>query len=383
MRFALVMEHRTAGGGQRIVTDMARYWAGRGHELTLITFGESRDDAYRVPASVRCVDLHIRAEGRLSRIVVLPRRVSAIRRVLERARPDVVISRLPRANMLTLFACLGLDVPVLTCEGNHFPVVPAPWYFRLVRRFLYGRRLDAFVVQSAQSITDAARLVGRERVYVVPNFLNTLVSQGEDRLGASAWRRLPTPPEGRVVAVARLTTQKAFDILLPAFARATSSRSGWGLMVLGDGPLRADLEDLARSLGVADRVWFAGWVDDPTPTVRDSTIFAFSSRAEGFPNALLEGMACGVATIANDAPTGPSDIVTDGVNGLLVPVDDVDAMARALGRLMDEPMLREKLAAAAVDVRDRYSIDRVMPMWERVVDAVLERRRAAAASSQR
>ncbi|MHB8762937.1 MAG: glycosyltransferase [Deferrisomatales bacterium] len=117
--------------------------------------------------------------------------------------------------------------------------------------------------------------------------------------------------------------------------------------VLGERPQAIALQTLARDLGVADRVLFRRFVHNPYPTLARATVFALPSRCEGFPNALLEAMALGLPCVAARRPTGPEEIITDGVDGLLVPVEDPDALAAAIARLLGDPDLRLRLGAAA------------------------------------
>jgi GalNAc-alpha-(1->4)-GalNAc-alpha-(1->3)-diNAcBac-PP-undecaprenol alpha-1,4-N-acetyl-D-galactosaminyltransferase len=361
---------------------MANHWIRRGNEVTMLTYGDEPDDPYPLVPDVRWLHIPIKASTRTGRVAAMPGRVRALHRALHDLRPDAVISRLPRCNLLTLLGAIGLDAPVITCEGIHFPGAPPPPHARYIRRLVYGRRLDAFVVQSEDTRRAAEKLVHGSRVYVVPNFLNTSVSL-DGSVESSAWKTIENPPRYRLVSTGRLTYQKGIDVLLRAFAELTPAYPEWGLLVMGEGVQRVEYETMTRDLGLGGRVWFPGWIADPGPTLADSTVFALATRLEGFPSALLEAMAAGLPVVSTDAPTGPRDVITDGVDGLLVASEDVAAMAAALQRLMDDHELRARLGSAARAVRDRYSIERVMPMWDAVVDEVVSRRRHRVTTGQR
>ncbi len=169
----------------------------------------------------------------------------------------------------------------------------------------------------------------------------------------------------------RLVPQKGFDMLLDAFSRVAGKHPEWSLKVLGKGPLKAQLEAQAELLGLKNRVNFAGTVPDPFPVLRESDLFVFASRFEGFGNALAEAMACGLPVISFDCPAGPSEIILNGMNGVLVPREDVAALAAAMDHLMSEPAARARLACHAPEVLQRFSLDRILGMWDEVIDHAL------------
>jgi glycosyltransferase involved in cell wall biosynthesis len=120
-------------------------------------------------------------------------------------------------------------------------------------------------------------------------------------------------------------------------------------------------------LNIREAVEFIGVVKDHEAHLLGSQLYVLSSRYEGFPNSLLEAMAMGLAVIATDCPTGPADIVSHNDNGLLVPPGDVAALADAMERLMGNADQRSRLAARAVDVRRRFSPDKILACWDRLL----------------
>jgi glycosyltransferase involved in cell wall biosynthesis len=170
-----------------------------------------------------------------------------------------------------------------------------------------------------------------------------------------------------IVAMGRLVRQKGFDLLIEAFARCAGQHPEWSLVILGEGEERSNLESLISAMGLQDRVRLAGKVPQPSHILGQADLFVLSSRFEGFPNALMEAMACKLAVISTDCPNGPRDIVRDGVDGLLIPPDDVNALAKGMDRLMANPMERQRLGAGATEVVKRFSIEKIMSMWDELV----------------
>ena len=173
------------------------------------------------------------------------------------------------------------------------------------------------------------------------------------------------PSEAPVImGLGRLGPEKGFDVLIRAFARIAISRPGARLVIWGEGDERAALEDLCRREGVADQVALPGTTRAPEEELLAATLFVLSSRKEGLPMALIEAMALGCAVIASDCEHGPADVIQHGVDGLLVPPDDVDALAAAMQELLDDDARRLALAERAAGVRERFTIEAVSARWE-------------------
>ncbi len=135
--------------------------------------------------------------------------------------------------------------------------------------------------------------------------------------------RLSSLTAPTIITVTRLVEQKGLDVLLRACAEVFRVLPSWRLAVVGDGPLREELECLADQLGIADRIEWMGHVKDPAPYLRAAEFFVLTSRFEGSPNALLEAMAVGLPAVVSDASPGPIELIGGAAAGLVVPVGDV------------------------------------------------------------
>lgn len=354
MRRFLTISSLDTGGAERVLTTLANAWVDAGHDVTLATtHDEGRVPHFPLSPRVRLVSASVHGAG-VGRQLRIVRR---LRRLIRDDAPDVVISFLNYTNVLTLLACRGQKIPVVVSERADPRLQPIGAAWSCLRRFTY-RRAARLVAQTATA-AGLYESLAPGRVRVVPNPVVEPAGTAE------------LPRDGRtIVAAGRLHQLKGFDTAMLAMAALPAEMSGWRLVILGEGPARARLEELRAELGLDTRVEMPGQVPDTAPWLRAADVFLLSSRAEGFPNALCEAMAIGLPAVATDCPSGPADIITTGVDGLLVPPDDPAAMAEALARLIASPELRYRMAARAPEVRQRFSLPAVLEAWERVLSQV-------------
>ncbi|MGI5162461.1 glycosyltransferase family 4 protein [Microbispora sp. CA-102843] len=217
-------------------------------------------------------------------------------------------------------------------------------------------RLDAVVsLTDADAVEYAALLDGaRTRLATIPN-------------GLTPADRAPAAVDGRIiVAAGRLTRQKGFDLLIKAFAEVVADHPDWQLRIYGDGREHGRLRRLIHRLHLYNHAFLMGGTTTLEQELAKGAMFVLSSRYEGFGMVLTEAMAHGLPVVSFDCPHGPSDIVTHGRDGLLVPPEDVGALAAAMKSLIGDPSRRHALGDAARTSVMRYDMDRIRLTWERL-----------------
>jgi len=367
MRLSLIIPTLAAGGAEGVLAMLANQWADCGHTITVVTVGSRVDDRQPLHPAIDRVALDM-MRGSVTAAQAIGNnwlRVKRLRAAIRRSRPDAVISFLSSTNVLTLAATRAMGTPVIVAERIDPRAEPISPFWAGTRRLLYPRA-DAVVVQTPDASQWAARFLPVEKVHVIPN---PVAKPRADEAARSA--RRPVWLEGptrKVIAAGRLAPQKGFDILLRAFARCHAAHPDWSLVILGEGDERGALNALAAELGVDGVLTMPGHVPNAASVFPYGDLFVLSSRYEGFPNALLDAMACGLPVIAADCPSGPRQIVRHGIDGLLVERNSVDALHAAMDHLMRLPDLRQRLASRAVDVRERFSVPCVMQQWNALLD---------------
>lgn len=365
MRITLVIATLGSGGAERVMSMMANYWADSGRHVTLVTLSSPDADFYAVDPRVRRVGLGLLGYSQTVFAAVRNNllRVWRLRRAMKASRPDVVVSFVDRTNVLALLSSLGLGKPVIVSEHTdprHYSVGP---FWEAMRRLLYPQAAAVVVLTNGLRLW-AERFVRKEAVYVIPNSVHV------PDVSSESGSQVLTGSARTVAAMGRLSPEKGFDLLLEAFARCTH-RHNWSLMIIGEGDERPRLEAMTSELGIKDRVIMPGRSKNPFPLLRRADLFVLPSRLEGFPMALVEAMACGLPVITTDFPSGARDIVRDGLDAVVVPPNDVQALAGALDRLMEDPAERQRLGARAVEVAERFNPGTVMSLWENLVGGCL------------
>lgn len=365
MRVTLIISTLACGGAQRVMSLMANYWAQKEWQVTLL----SLDDASSPPFFELDSRVHLRPLGIYSSSSSLTasvwnnlQRMVVLRSAIRESKPDVVISFLYLVNVLVFFATLGMGLPLIVSERNYPAKDTVPKVWDCMRRWIYPF-VAGLVVQTERSKKWFSSRV-EARTTVIPN--PVLLASPE---GKTPTELLPKRPA--VVALGNFYPQKGLDLLLEAFARLKDKNPDWTLMILGEGPLRPELESLRTKLGLNSCVHLPGLVKNPYQILCQADLFVMSSRWEGWSMALAEAMSCGLPVIAADCPVGPREIIHDGIDGVLVPPEDPEALAEVMSRLMSDESERIRLASKAVEITDRFALDKVMSMWEELLNRVM------------
>lgn len=333
VRVAIFTSNMDGGGAERAMAKLAGGIADQGYDVDLVLSRAEGHYLAEVPDTVRIVDLHA------SRVLAS---VPGLIRYLRRERPAAMLTSMNYVNVVGIWAraLARVDTRLVVNEQNALSLETAHssrrrhrFLPRLIGRFYPWA--DRIVSVARGTADDLARTTGlpRERIEVVHNPIVTpelmeLAKAPVDH----PWFRPGEPPV--VVSVGRLSPQKDFGTLLRAFALVRDRRPA-RLVILGEGPERGSLEKLVSELGLVDAASLPGWVANPYPWMVHAGAYVLSSRWEGLPSVLIEALYCGVPIVATDCLSGPREILDDGEHGLLVPVGDVEALARGIESALD------------------------------------------------
>lgn len=355
--------HPQAGGAEIHLRETFGRLADRGHRVDLLVVGHAG-----APSEERLDGINVLRRGR-SRALFNYAVPGVWRRVLSKSDYDVVVDDL---NKVPFFTPLYVDVPVVALVHHLFGTTifqetnpafgvyllateaPLPWVYR-----------DCpFIAVSPSTAADLERRgIDRERIAVIPNGLPQI--EGEADVLAIAKSSAPL-----FVYLGRLKRYKRVDLILEAFARTAAEWPEARLVVAGTGDWRERLERMAERLGIAERTSFPGWVgdDEKWRLLRRAWGLLYTSPKEGWGIASLEAQRVGTVAIVSDV-AGLRDTVVDGRTGWLVPHEDVDALAAAMRRSIEDPDGRAEMEAAAVERARGYTWDAAADATERVLEA--------------
>lgn len=368
MKVTLIIYALGGGGAERVMSIMANYWASCGWDITLIMLVEPTEASfYQLDPRIKLRSLGI-AEDSANIFVAIAntwRRVKILRREIIASDPDVAISFMNSVNVYNIWACWNLNIPTIVSEHTYPGANDAGriWQFMMKKFYRYA---DVVTVLTQNAVPFYPPASGYQTI-VMPNPIAT------PDPAIAIERLLPT---FSLISVGRLDPRKGFDLLLRAFHQIRDRHPDWQLTILGEGEIRAELEALRAELKLGDCVHLPGAVKNVSEYLHQADLFVMSSRVEGFPMALCEAMACGLPTIATDCLSGPSDIIDCGVNGLLVPSEDINALAVGLDALMSDPAKRQQLADNAPQVLDRFGLEQVMVLWSKAIDRAISHRKS-------
>lgn len=273
----------------------------------------------------------------------------SLRALIEREQPAVVCSFLEIPNLLAAWASRGLKPSphLVACVQAPPSITWAGGGWRRVLRALvshYYARAERIIAISAGVAGDIAQMAPAARAHTEVIF-NAGIDESVTSGAAIDLDPAEQRPDGPLLlGCGRLVEQKGFPYLIDAFAIVRGRIPDAVLWIVGEGSDRSALEQQIARLSLGRSVRLLGFRDNPYAYMAAADLFVLSSIFEGFGNVIAESMACGTAVVSTDCPYGPSEIITDGVNGILVPSRDPKALSDALLRVLRDPELRARLA---------------------------------------
>ena len=365
-----------AGGVERVLTLKANYFAELyGYDVTIIlTEGKGKPLFYPLSDKIKVINLDVGFEelwhcSFVAKVFVYLRKQRHYKKLLTkeltRLRPDITVSLLRREinfinDILDGSHKVG-ELHINRANYRNFNTEHAGIVKRLFAKAWSGSllghlgKLDRLVVLTEK---DREAWIELDNVEVIPDPLSIRPSS------------ISSQTSKRVVAIARYSHEKGIDLLLQAWAKVEKTVSDWRLDVFGDGD-RSAYERMIDELKIdRSRCQLHGRTNDVESEYVNSSLFVLSSRFEGFGMVITEAMACGLPVVAFDCPWGPRAIIADGEDGLLVENGNVNALADALARLMDDEHLRRSMAEAGVRNVQRFGLDSIAGRWKSLFESL-------------
>lgn len=350
------------GGAERVFVNLADYFQKKGYRVTMVTqYQFPANEEYALPQGVRRVlsDL-TEEEVSNSRIVNFCRRVNKLHRIWKIEKPNLVLSCIGKNNFMTVVTTLFTRTKsVVSVVGEAKEEYPSRM-MRMLANLLFPFA-DGIVLQTERSRYFFNKKIQRKAV-ILPNSLNPDFIRP----------RYEGVRDKRIVSVGRMDANKNHAMMIRAFAALAERYPDYTLTIYGEGELRKALEELVEQLGLSDRVFMPGVIPDVAKQIEKASLFLLTSYSEGISNALIEALATGLPVISTDVPSGGTvELITDNVNGLIIPVGDEKALERALDRLLGDPAYADRLGKKAVKIQERLAPERVNGLWQEYFEKLL------------
>ena len=348
-KIVVVTRNMVGDGAERVIAQLVNYFAAQKKQCTIVTLNDD-EVFYRLDPSVSVLPVGEKSGNKLLDKLL---RYRQVRKIVQQQKPDLVLSMPEEIGIYVLLALLGTGIPVYVSERNNPWVMPDVKVTRILRKLMYPfARGLIFQTEMAKSFFPAS-LQAKGVVLKNPVDPGRIPQQY-----TGAWETV-------IVAAGRLSPQKNIPLLLKAFARFSPGHPEFTLRIFGEGELRQELTELAASLNIGEKVELPGRSTALLEKMNSAAMFVLSSDYEGMPNVLLEAMCMGMPCVSTDCPSGgPRELIENGVNGLLVPVGDVEALHRAMERMAD-PVFAKKMADAAYGIREELTSRDVFVSWYR------------------
>jgi glycosyltransferase involved in cell wall biosynthesis len=361
----------TSGGAERVTVALSKYMATvKKYSVVVVTLNEDEYDFYTLDDSVKRISMEMSGDtSGLDKFWMNFRRLLKFRSIVKQEKPDIVLGMITRQAVLSILACCWLPVKVIVSERNFPEKRKNHSMWELLRKVTY-RFADLHVVQTKPIAEWVKRNTRASNVKVIPNSVLFPLPVYKPIIEPSSFLK---SGDKLILAVGTLKRQKGFDLLIETAVRILPKYPQWKLIILGkehddegERGLMEQFQNIIARHNLENQILFPGEAGNVGDWYNRAEIFVLSSRYEGFPNVLLEAMTSGVACISFDCDTGPSELIQNQKNGLLVPQKNVRELASSIELLINNDEYRKKLGENALSIREKYSEEIIFEKWSKL-----------------
>lgn len=348
------------GGAERVILQLAHHFADEGYRSVLVTSFVDEGKEYNVPENVTRLSLE-QKEVKQSRLKRNISRINKLRKIIKDEKPSAVISFMAEPNFRALVATIGLRTKRIISVRND----PNREYAGKLGNFV-GKHIlpkaDGCIFQTEDAKAWFPEKLQRKSKVILNDVKEEFF---EAQRGDIC---------NNIISVGRLSKQKNHALLVDAFAKIADKYPDQKLLIYGAGALEENLKVQIKALGLEERVSLMGPTNNVVGVLTKARVFALSSDYEGMPNCLMEALAVGVPCVSTDCPCGgPKTLIKNGENGLLVPVKDEEAMARALDKMLSDTKYAELIGKNAKESAKQFHPNGIFAQWKSFVEEVIAR----------
>jgi len=347
-RLLIVLGSMGRGGAERVISLISDYFCKKGWKVYIALLLFNKVD-YELNQNVTVINLAGESNSRLKR---LPGWISGIRKTVKEIRPNSILSFAARINVIVLFACMGLKQKIVISERNDPYMDGRSKILDRLTRFLYPKaKAIVFQTKRAEGYFEKSKFTN---TYIIPNPISVQCKAG-------------IPVGRKIVTVGRLTRQKNQQMLINAFSEVHKKYTDTELIIFGDGELKEELTNQITNLHIEEFVKLKGNVSNVHEQMSEALIFVLPSDYEGLSNALLEAMMMGLPCISTDC-AGSDEYIVNNESGLLIPVNDKEALVHAIYEMLENDKLREDCKEGALMAAKQVEAKVILNKWYEILD---------------
>ncbi len=342
------------GGAERVLSVLASGCAELGADVTLVVLRDKKR-IYPVSDKVKCEFIY--SSGKTATF----QRIRQLHAIFKRSDAEAIIPFVQIVTLYTLIANIGVGKKIIMSERSD------PNLSIFSRNLGIKDKIGKFLIQTVGlhklaywtvfQTPDAQKWYGRkvrERSCIIPNPLNTKLLP----------QRFEGESEKRIVAAGRLVNGKNFSMLIHGFEIFHRQHPEFALMLYGEGEMRGELEALVKELNMDNYIYLPGFSENLQNDIRKATAYVSTSNYEGISNSMLEALGMGIPSIVTDCPVGGARMfVHTDENGILIPMNDVGALATAMSKIADNPIYANGLSLEAIKIREELCEKKISALW--------------------
>ncbi|WP_299113622.1 glycosyltransferase family 4 protein [uncultured Winogradskyella sp.] len=356
-KIGFVIGTLSSGGAERVISTLSNSLIER-FDITIITFAKSTP-FYALDNRIKVIPCREKVNKPKSAFDSLKLNYGLVKRISKISKQeeiDILIGFITSANILTVLASRLNGIPSIISERNNPLVEDVPKLWEILRGLVYPKA-SILVLQTNGIKKLYEKKIKPDKIAILPNPISS---------GLSKLRNNSIKKEKIILSVGRLDKNKCHDELITAFY--TINSNDWKVKIIGDGSKKQELTDLIKTYNLSENVEIISKVKDIDRYYNEASLFVFTSKTEGFPNALLEAMHFGLPCVSTDCNFGPSDLINDGENGFLIPVNDQKALTTKLSELIHNKDLQTKFSENAKQTTEQYMSEKVVAQWEALIN---------------
>lgn len=356
MKILFCLGSMTKGGAERVIANLTNYLVNEYYISIVVTPPD--ESSYELDKRINFYTLDKKEDKKNGIIKRNIRRIVRLKRIIKEDNPNIIVSLLPEPTYRVMFLNLFLRKKVIISVRNDPNVEYNNIFKKILVKLLYSRA-NGFIFQTEDAKMFFSKKI-QDKSIIIPNPI--------------ADEFIVEPFNGKrknkIVSVGRLTKQKNQLNLIKAFFIFEKKYSDYKLYIYGEGELHEELDNEIKKMNLNNKVFLEGNVNDIKNRIYDSKMFVLSSDYEGMPNALMEAMALGIPCISTNCPCGgPKFLIKDKQNGLLVPVNDIDALEKTMEYIADNELISTKMGISANKIGKELNCKQINKRW---IDYILK-----------